>query len=251
MVELDLLFFAVAIPATIFAGVSKGGFGSGVAFASSSILALILDPAQALALMLPLLMLIDLATLRPYWKGWSWPDARVLILGGLPGVALGAWLYHATDADLLRLLIGGISVAFVLWQLAKGRGWMQRTARPLSFGAGLIAGVVTGFTSFVSHAGGPPAAVYLLSRGLTKTQFQATTVLIFWAINVAKFIPYAWLGMFTLQTAWANLLLAPFAFLGAWLGVRAHRMISERVFFTIAYVLLMLTGSKLIWDALT
>ena len=111
MVELNLMFFAVAIPAVIFAGISKGGFGSGVAFASSSILALILDPGQALALMLPILMVIDLATLRPYWKRWNWPDARLLMLGAVPGVALGALLYRATDEDLLRLLIGAPSRA--------------------------------------------------------------------------------------------------------------------------------------------
>ena len=103
MFELNLMFFAVAIPAVIFAGISKGGFGSGVAFASSSILALILTPGQALALMLPILMVIDVATLKPYWKRWSWPDSRLLILGAIPGVALGAWLYRATDDDLLRV----------------------------------------------------------------------------------------------------------------------------------------------------
>ncbi|TMV10214.1 sulfite exporter TauE/SafE family protein [Ruegeria sediminis] len=251
MIEFNATFFALAIPAVIFAGISKGGFGSGVAFASSSILALILEPGQALALMLPILMIIDLATLPPYWRRWSWPDAKLLVLGGVPGVALGAWLYRATDADLLRLLIGGISVGFVVWHLAQTRGWVKGFRNRLPAGAGLFAGTVAGFTSFVSHAGGPPAAVYLLSQKLSKTEFQATTVLTFWAINIAKFVPYAWLGMFTAQTAWANLLLAPFAVLGAWLGVRAHWMLSERLFFGIAYVLLTVTGSKLIWDALT
>ena len=43
----------------------------------------------------------------------------------------------------------------------------------------------------------------------------------------------------------------PFAILGAWLGVRAHFMLSKRLFFGVAYVLLTLTGTKLIWDALT
>ncbi|MEX0318863.1 MAG: sulfite exporter TauE/SafE family protein [Ruegeria sp.] len=251
MVELNFMFFALAIPAVIFAGISKGGFGSGVAFASASILALILEPGQALALMLPLLMIIDLATLRPFWNRWSRPDARLLILGGLPGVVAGAWLYTATDADLLRLLIGAISLGFVLWHTAQSSGWIRSFATRLPAWAGLTAGAVAGFTSFVSHAGGPPAAVYLLSQKLTKTEFQATTVLTFWVLNIAKFIPYAWLGMFTLQTAWANLLLAPFALLGAWLGVRAHWMLSERLFFRIAYILLTLTGTKLIWDALT
>ncbi|MCE8537805.1 sulfite exporter TauE/SafE family protein [Ruegeria pomeroyi] len=250
MLEPDIGFFAVTIPAVIFAGISKGGFGSGVAFASASILAIYLDPGQALALMLPLLMLIDLATLKPYWRRWSGPDARLLILGGLPGVALGALLYHATDADLLRLLIGGISLAFVAWQMARGRGWVREFTSRLPPMAGLLAGTVAGFTSFVSHAGGPPAAVYLLSQRLGKTEFQATTVLTFWALNIAKFIPYAWLGMFTLDTARAGLLLAPFALLGAWLGVKAHHLVPERAFFALAHVMLTLTGVKLIWDAL-
>jgi uncharacterized membrane protein YfcA len=249
--ELSWTFFAVAAPAVVFAGVSKGGFGSGAAFASASILALVLEPGQALGIMLPLLMLIDLASLRPYWNRWSWPDARILILGGVPGVALGAALYRVAEPDVFRLLIGGISVAFVLWQLAQRSGLVRPAARKLSDRAGAIAGVVTGFTSFVSHAGGPPAAVYLLSKRLTKTEYQATTVLIFWVINIAKFIPYAFLGMFTLETALANLILAHFALAGAWLGVAAHRLVSERFFFGLTYVLLSVTGCKLIWDGLT
>lgn len=251
MLEMDATFFAIAAPAVLFAGISKGGFGSGAAFASSTILALILEPGQALALMLPLLMLIDVASLRPYWKTWNWPDARVMIIGALPGVLLGVALFRVADADLMRLLIGGISVLFVLWHGSQRRGWIRPFANRLPGWAGVAAGLVTGFTSFVSHAGGPPAAVYLLSQKLSKTQYQGTTVLLFWVVNIAKFVPYTVLGLFTLQTFTANLLLAPFALIGTWLGVRAHRVVPEPVFFAVTYVLLSVTGSKLIWDALT
>ncbi|MGH1356604.1 MAG: sulfite exporter TauE/SafE family protein [Thalassovita sp.] len=247
---LDWELFFIAAMAVTFAGISKGGFGSGAAFASSSILALVLEPAHALGIMLPLLMLIDVTTLRPYWKKWSWPDARLLILGGLPGVALGAWLYQIADADVFRLLIGGISLAFVAWQMALKLGLIRHMSHELPAWGGLLAGVMTGFTSFVSHAGGPPAAVYLLSRGMGKTTYQASTVLTFWAINVAKFVPYGFLGIFTAQTLWADLILAPFAILGAWLGVKAHHLVPERLFFGLTYLLLTLTGLKLIWDAL-
>lgn len=250
MLELNAVFFAVAIPAVLFAGVSKAGFGSGAAFASAAILALITEPATALGLMLPLLMLIDLVTLRPYWRRWSWPDARALILGGVPGVALGVVLIGLADADLMRLLIGGISVGFVVWHLAQRFGAVPVVARRLSSRTGMLAGVVAGFTSFISHAGGPPVAIYLLSQAMGKTTYQATTVLVFWAINIAKFLPYAVLGLFSAQTALADLLLAPFALIGAWLGVRLHNAIPTAVFFAITYVLLTLTGGKLIWDAL-
>jgi uncharacterized protein len=250
MLELNGMFFAIAGPAVMFAGVSKGGFGSGAAFASASILALLLEPGLALGIMLPLLMLIDAVTLKPYWKQWSCPDVRVLILGGIPGVALGAGFYRVAQPDLLRFLIGGISIAFVVWQLARRRGWIRQYSHRIPVWAGVCAGVVTGFASFVSHAGGPPAAVYLLSRQMSKTRYQGTTVLIFWVINIAKFIPYAFLGMFTAQTLLANILLAPFALAGAWMGVQAHRLVPENLFFAITYVLLSVTGSKLIWDGL-
>lgn len=251
MLQLDPAFFALACPAVVFAGISKGGFGSGAAFASAAILALVLQPAQALAVMLPMLMLIDLATLRPYWRQWSLPDSMLLILGALPGVALGAVLFRVADDDLLRLLIGAVAVGFVLWQLGRGAGLIAIPDRRLPAWTGLLAGLAAGFTSFVSHAGGPPAAVYLLSQRLSKTRYQATTVLVFWAINIAKFVPYAAMGLFTWNTTLANLALAPFALLGAWIGVRAHRLVPEPVFFGLTYTLLAVTGTKLIWDALS
>lgn len=248
---LDLWFFLAAAPAVLFAGISKGGFGSGAAFAAASILALVIEPGLALGIMLPLLMLIDLTALRPYWGKWSLPDARVLIIGGIPGVILGAILFQMTSPDVLRVLIGVVSIAFVVWQVAQARGWLDLKGRVMPRRAGYFWGTVAGFTTFISHAGGPPAAVYLLSRGLNKTQYQASTVLLFWVLNIAKFVPYAYLGMFTAQTFTANLLLAPFAVIGTFIGVKAHHMVPERLFFGLTYVLLMITGSKLIWDGLT
>ena len=49
----------------------------------------------------------------------------------------------------------------------------------------------------------------------------------------------------------AGLYLAPATLFGAWLGVWAHSVIPERLFFIVTYVLLSATGAKLIFDALT
>lgn len=250
VIELSVWFFTLSIPAVLFAGISKGGFGSGAAFASTSILALVLEPVQALALMLPLLMVMDVVALKAYWGKWSALDAKLMILGCLPGVALGVWLFRVADADFLRLMIGVLSIGFVAWQLAKSSGVVRPFANRLPNWAGVLAGTGAGFTSFVSHAGGPPAAFYLLSQKLNKTEYQGTTVIVFWVINIAKTVPYAFLGMFTLQTGLADLVLAPVAFVGVWLGVRAHNVVPENLFFAITYTMLSLTGAKLIWDAL-
>ncbi len=249
--EFDLVFFAFAIPAVLFAGISKGGFGSGAAFAATPFLALILEPSQAVGLMLPMLMMMDLGALKPFWKKWIWSDAKLMILGSIPGIALGALLYGVADPDVFRFLIGCVAVGFVLFQVARARNMFRPSTRPLPPAAGGLAGFVAGFTSFISHAGGPPAAVYLLSKKLGKTEFQATTVVTFWAINLLKFPPYFALGIFSKDTFVANVLLAPVAFIGVYLGVYGHRLLPETWFFRLTYVFLMITGAKLIWESLT
>ncbi|KKM19803.1 hypothetical protein LCGC14_1651870, partial [marine sediment metagenome] len=233
------------------AGISKGGFASGAAFAAAPFLALILEPGQAIGLMLPLLMVMDVTALRPYWGKWDKQAALVLIVGAMPGIALGAALYGVADPDLFRLLIGTIAVGFVAYQVARARGWLTVRSRPRSRAAGWFWGGVAGFTSFISHAGGPPAAVYLLPLGLSKSTYQATTVITFWAINLAKFLPYAALGIFSRETMIAGLWLAPVAVIGIWMGVHFHRRLPETWFFRLTYLFLLATGTKLIFDALT
>lgn len=241
----------VAIPAVIFAGVSKGGFGSGAAFAATPILSLAIDPKLAIGILLPLLMLIDVVTVGSFWRRWHLPSTKALIWGSLPGVALAAVLYRVADADMFRILIGTIALGFVMFQIAREQGWLKFQKRPFRRQTGWIAGAVGGFTSFISHAGGPPVAVFLLSQELSKTQYQATTAIVFWVINVLKFVPYAFLGIFSVHTLWLDLWLAPFAVLGALLGVKAHHLVPERPFFLLTYTMLVITGLKLLWDAFT
>lgn len=247
---IDGLFLAVGVPAVLIAGISKGGFGSGAAFAGAVLLALVVEPGAALAVMLPLLMLMDVTALRFYWRQWDPAATRLMVLGGVPGVAAGAALWSVLSADAVRLIIGVIAVGFVAFQIARDRGWLTMTGLPAGRGAGLAWGAVAGFTSFISHAGGPAAAIFLLSRGLDKRRFQATTVAVFWLLNVAKFVPYAALGIFSRDTLLAGLILSPLAVLGIWAGVRLHRAIPQGAFFVIMYGLLTVTGLRLIWVGL-
>ncbi|AML51436.1 sulfite exporter TauE/SafE family protein [Falsihalocynthiibacter arcticus] len=248
--ELDPTFFAFAVPAVLFAGISKGGFGSGASFAATPLLALILTPGQAVGLMLPLLMLMDLGALKAFWGKWNWPTAKLMIIGSLPGIALGSVLFGVANPNVFKFLIGVVAVGFVAHRIALSSGMLRIPDTEMPAWKGYFSGAVSGFTSFISHAGGPPAAVYLLSKRMSKTEFQATTVIVFWAINLMKFPPYYMLGMFTKETAVAVAYLAPVAFLGVYLGVIGHRKMPETLFFRVTYVFLLITGGKLIWDSL-
>jgi len=248
--ELDLTFFALAVPAVLLAGIAKGGFGSTAAFAAVPLLALALEPAAAVAVMLPLLLLMDFSALRPYWRQWEPRVSLILVLGGVPGAVLGAVLVGRADPDVFRFLIGAVALAFVSYRFGSDRGWIPAPKAPIPDRIGFLFGMGTGFTSFIAHAGGPVAAVYMLSMNLEKRRYQATTIIVFLASNLLKFALYSLLGFFTWRTVAAGLYLAPVAVLGTFLGVRLHGLLPERAYFAVVYVCLTLAGVKLVFDAL-
>ncbi len=250
MIELNIVFFALAVPAVLFAGIAKGGFGSTATFAATPLLALVLEPAAAVAIMLPLLVLIDFSALKAYWRQWNPRISWVLILGGIPGALLGALLVSHANPDVFRLLIGLVALAFVSYRFGEDRGWIPPAKAPMPDRWGVLFGAGAGFTSFIAHAGGPVAAVYMLSMNLGKREYQATTIIVFLVSNLLKFVLYSQLGFFTWQTAAAGLYLAPVAVAGTILGVRLHGVLPERVYFAVVYVCLTLAGFKLVFDAL-
>ena len=249
--ELDLAFFAAAIPAVLISAASKGGFGGGAGFASTPLLVLAMPPAQAVGLLLPLLMLMDLISLRPYWRKWDWRHSALLMVGGVIGTALGWSIFEMISADGVRLLVGLSALGFVLFQLARSRGWIRAPDRDPGAARGGAWGTVTGLTSFISHAGGPPASMYLLGIGLDKTTYQASTVLVFWWVNLIKLPAYVQLGMLNRELLAPIMILAPLAIAGVFAGVWAHHRVSDAFFFRLTYTLLAVTGAKLVYDALT
>ena len=244
--------FGLAALGAMLAGISKGGFGGSLGFAGSAILAVVVEPGVALALMLPVLMAIDMAAVRAYWGRWDKPSAGAILTGAVPGLLLGAVLFSVISSDSIRVLIGLVAVGFPLFRIALERGWIA--PRPTGFDRrkGWVAGAGVGFTSFVAHAGGPPFAVFMLGQGgIDKTRYHATSVIVFWVVNAMKAALYTMLGLFSWQLLGWSAALIPFAMIGTLIGVKAHKLIPERLFFMVAYTALMLTGLKLLWDGLS
>lgn len=243
----DPWFYAVAIPAVLLVGISKSGFGGAFGAVAVPLMAVVISPVQAAGILLPILCFMDLLGLWAYRGKWVRAELRTLLPAALLGIAAGTLLFGYMSADIVRLIIGAISLVFAVhyWvHLAR----TEPGRSPVSRAAGIAGGAGAGFTSFVAHAGGPPLSMYLLRRPLDKTQFVATTVMFFAVVNYVKLVPYAWLGQFSTGNLTASLLLAPFAPIGIAAGVWLHERVPERLFFRLACVFLFALSLKMISD---
>lgn len=249
----DPIFYAVAIPAVLLIGISKGGFGGALGGAAVPLMAIALSPRQAAGIVLPLLCLTDLVGLRVYFGKWDAAIVRTLVPGALVGVVLGALTFGLFNESMIRLLIGVISVLFVASRWFTGRARRpesdpgQGRGVPSKAAGGCMA-ALSGFTSFVAHAGGPPVLMYLLPQRLDKVTFLATVNVFFLITNAVKLIPYAWLGQFSGANLLASLTLAPLVPLGVALGVWLQSRVSTVWFFRIAQFGLLATGLQLIYQ---
>jgi len=247
----DPWFYAAAVPAVLLFGIAKGGFGGGLGVVAVPLMALVVSPLQAAAVLLPILCLMDLVGLRVYRGRWLWPELRILVPASMLGIAAGALLFGFMSAAAVRIIVGVVAIVFTLHYVYSTRRKPDSALPPFPPSVGIAAGAAGGFTSFIAHAGGPPISMYLLRRPLDRTDFVATTVLLFAAINYVKLLPYGWLGQLSTTNLLTSLVLAPLAPIGVYTGVWLHRRSSDRFFFRLMYVLLFVVGCRLLYDGLT
>lgn len=251
--DYPLAFYPIAVLAILLSGISKGGFGAGAGGLSVPLMSIVIAPPEAAGIMLPILCAMDIFGVHAYRGRWSKAHLRTLLPGALIGIALGGVAFGMLSVDMIRLLIGLIAVLFTLnkWLDISGRLAKRLAIRQRSPGRlfGATCGLLSGLTSTLAHAGGPPFAIYIYSQKLDKTLIVATSVAFFFVVNYAKLIPYYFLGQLNTANLATSLMFAPLAPLGIWLGVWLHRRVSEQAFFRISYALLFASGLKLIYDA--
>ncbi|GGH30005.1 UPF0721 transmembrane protein [Alsobacter metallidurans] len=241
------LFFAIAIPAVVLMGMSKGGF-SGLGLISMPMLALVVSPVTAAAIMLPILIVQDAVSVWAYRRDFDPRLLYIMVPGSIAGIAIG-WIFAAQVPEAaVRVGVGLISVGFVAlyWRRRSVMEEAERERRSVL--AGGFWGVVAGYTSFVAHAGGPPFQVYVLPQRLSPLLYAGTSTMFFAITNLVKVVPYVALGQFSTENLRASALLFPLAIASTFLGVWMVKRIDAKRFFTLIYVLSFVVGVKLIWD---
>lgn len=249
MTELSLLIAELLSPEILYpalivllAYTVRGITGFGSALVAVPLLSLSLP----LPLVVPIIVLMDY--LGSLTQGISqrqhvhWKEIWPLIPFSLLGISVSLYLLDTLDKQVLALGLGGFIIAFAIYQLIPFQ-WGQ-TSQWLAAPPG---GFLGGFVGTLFGTGGPFFVIYLRLRHLDKTAFRSTIASIFLIDGGFRLAGYVLRGSYDDQGFRLLALWIPTAAVGMYLGGKLHGLISQNNFIRFISVLLVFSGSLLIW----
>lgn len=210
----------------LFIGMSKTGV-HGASMLAVPLLVSVFGGHVSSGVLLPMLVFADIFGVWYYHRHAAWKYLRLLFPWAALGVVLGTITGHYINDEVFRFIMAaviGISIVAMIWLEKTDK---EKIPDNIWFVAGM--GLAGGFTSMVGNLAGTVMAVYFLSMRLPKNAYVGTTAWFFAVINLFKvpFHLFVW-HTITPSTILLNLLTLPMILLGAYLGIRIVRHLSER-----------------------
>ena len=232
---------AILLLAYFVRGIS--GFGSGLI--AVPLLALLFP----LPLVVPFMLLMDLTASAILGRATrhhvNWSELNPLLPGSVVGVVLGATLLLSLAKQPLLTALGLFVLAFAIRSVLNLHG-----EKPISRLWALPASVIGGTVSALFGTGGPPYVIYLSHRIRDKAVFRATTSLLFLMEGGLRTVVFALAGLLLQPDLLVSYVAAlPVMGLGLWLGSRVHVGISNAQMTRLIGMLLLISGSGLLWKA--
>lgn len=245
----DPTFYIVAAIAVILVGLGKGGF-AGLGSAAMPLMTLVIDPISAAAILLPLFIVQDVVGVWAFRKDFDKQTLAWSLPGALLGTVLGWWLAASVAVWVVEAAVGGIALLFGINRIAAHYGAGVHTSSQQPEYVGLFWGTMSGFTSQIALAGGPPFQIWAMSRKLGHHVFVGTCAIFFATINWFKVPAFLALGQFTQHNLALSAILLPVAIASTFAGVALVRRISAERFLIAINLLMIAVGLKLLWSAL-
>jgi uncharacterized membrane protein YfcA len=238
MLVTDPWFYITAVPAILIYGIGKGGLGGALGIIAVPMMALVMSPMQAAAILLPILCVMDIFAIKVHHRNADYPLLKLMLPGALVGIVIAGLFLSVIPKAGLSLLIGSLSLLFCLQYVLK---YSNKTVVKYAW----FWCALGGFSSTTIHAGGGPISIYLLPKKLDKLTLIATMAVLFGIINLVKLIPYTLLGHFDQTNLLTALVLMPLAPIGVKLGVILLHRVSQSAVYRLCYLFLFLSGLKL------
>lgn len=226
-------------------GMAKAGL-AGCGLASVLLFADAFGAKTSTGVVLPLLIAADFMGYYLLRGGGKWRQIIPLVPPAIAGIVIGWWLLDRLDNHLARIVIGWIIIALVLLKLVidwKREQLKELHKHPVFTGTmGVLAGAVT----MLANAAGPVMTVYLLAKRFDKSEYLGVFTRFFLFMNLVK-VPFsANIGLINGPSLVTNLVLLPAVVLGAMIGWRAVKVMSQRVFEWVVFAFAIVAALRLV-----
>ena len=244
---MDTTFIAI-----VMLGAFSGGFVNGLAGFGTGLVAMGIwlhgmPPAVAASVVVICSVVSQVQTIPQIWHAIQLRRVLPFVIPGLLGVPLGTWLMDYVDPGAFRFGMGVLLVGFSAFSLACGTGLGIRWGGRIADGfVGLAGGVLGGLAGL----SGPLPTIWAAVRGWGKDERRSLFQSYNLSILATALVSHAVSGHLTAEVGWATIAALPGTMVGAWLGGRVYRRLSDRHFHNVILGLLGFSGVTLLWASL-
>jgi uncharacterized membrane protein YfcA len=242
----------LATIAILLSGALAGGFVSGLTGFGTALMALgIWLYAVPASIAVPLVLICSvsaqLSTLPAMWKLLDFRLAWPFVAGGLLGMPIGTLLVARADPQTFKLSVGAMLLVFpaALYFMRTNLAWSfggRKADGAVGFAGGILGGL--------AGLSGPLPILWASVRGWSKDQRRGVFQIFNGVVLGAALVMQMASGFVAGEVFWLALLVLPGTFLGAWLGTRTYRALSDRNFYDLVLALLFVSGISMVWSSI-
>lgn len=245
-------FLILASTAVIVGGLIKGISGFGYAVVSTSLLASLFNPADAVAFMILPLIAIQLELLKNLDREeikTCTNNFKPYILGITAGTLLGFYSLSLIPTDTVKLILGVLTFLFALSRTERFSGGIERLQRKcfrrsgkVQIPLGVVSGIIFGGTNI-----GVQIVAYLKTMDIPNRKFVGLLALVMIPVSALR-LPLV-LGQGSAELVTYSVLVAPLGMISASLGSRVAEKLSETGIRYLTVSLLLLISLNLVRTA--
>ena len=239
----DYAILAVGILVFGIGGAVKGIFGIGLPIVVVTLLGLVMEPIEVIAL-LPIAIMAT--NIRQFFFGSVDPSTisrryAIFALALIVPMVLSAFWILRVPTHLIQLLTGVSVCLFATTSLfgfrpRVGGGWFWQMVM------GLISGAIGGLTSIW----GPTMTMYLMARNIDKDEFIAAIGFLFLVGSVPLIVGLFLSGVITADVLFLSAICTVVALISMWMGEKIRGRLSEERFRRIVFIFFLVMGIRLV-----
>lgn len=239
--EVDVVLAVMVVCGFAAFGQTVAGFGFSLLAVAP--LGMVLDPKDAIAVSLVLLIVNSAMLVWGERAHVAWDAVRTLLVGATPGLPLGLVVLSVAPVRGLRIALAVAVLSAVIF-LASGLELSRRSRR-----VELVGGFFCGLLTTSLNTNGPPAVLALQARSMAPEQFRPTTSAVLGTTSLVGAVMFAFAGRLNGDVGLACVVAFPAMLVGWQVGLRVRERVPANLFRALIMVLLVIAAALTLFAA--